>query len=75
MKRKPNVVYILKDFGLTSKVINQLLKDYTEQSIQDAINAVDIQLAKGIVRNSKAMLMTAVKEQWHPERYKSKSRT
>jgi plasmid replication initiation protein len=74
VKRKPNIVYILKDFGLRSKVINQLLKDYTEQSIQDAINAVDIQLAKGIVRNSKAMLMTAIKEQWHPERYKSRVR-
>jgi plasmid replication initiation protein len=75
IKRKPNVVYMLKDFGLSSKIINQLLKDYTEQSIQDAINAVDIQLSKGIVRNSKAMLMTAIKEQWHPERYKSRSRS
>ena len=51
----------------------ELLKENTEQVIQDAINAVDLQLAKGQVRNSKAMLMTAIKEQWHPEKYKARS--
>jgi plasmid replication initiation protein len=70
MKRKPAVVYTLKEFGLSARVINQLLKENTEQVIQDAINAVDLQLSRGHVRNSKAMLMTAIKEQWHPERYK-----
>ena len=71
MKRKPAVVYTLKEFGLSARVINQLLKENTEQVIQDAINAVDLQLSRGHVRNSKAMLMTAIKEQWHPERYKT----
>lgn len=75
VKRKPSVVYTLKDFGLSLKVINQLLKEHTEQSIQDAITAVDIQLSKGVVRNAKAMLITAIKEQWHPERYKNKKQT
>ena len=71
IKRKPAVVYTLKEFGLSTKIINQLLKENTEQVIQDAINAVDLQLSRGHVRNSKAMLMTAIKEQWHPERYKT----
>jgi len=69
-KRKPAVVYTLKEFGLSTKIINQLLKENTEQVIQDAIHAVDLQLSRGNVRNSTAMLMTAIKEQWHPERYK-----
>ncbi len=30
------------------------------------------QLARGQVRNAKAMLMTAIKEQWHPEKYKTR---
>lgn len=72
IKRKPAVVYTLKEFGLSTKIINQLLKENTEQVIQDAINAVDLQLSRGHVRNSKAMLMTAIKEQWHPEKYKQK---
>ena len=72
VKRKPAVIITLKEFGLSTRVINQLLKENTEQVIQDAINAVDLQLAKGKVRNSKAMLMTAIKEQWHPEKYKQR---
>jgi len=74
VKRKPAVITTLKEFGLSTRVINQLLKENTEQVMQDAINAVDLQLAKGQVRNSKAMLMTAIKEQWHPEKYKSRQR-
>ena len=75
IKRKPSVIVTLKEFGLTSKAINTILKMHTEQVVQDAIKAVDVQLSNGVVRNSKAMLMTAIKEQWHPERYKSKKRT
>lgn len=72
IKRKPPIVDILKEFGLSMRVINQILKDNSEQVIQDAINAVDIQLSKGQVHNTKAMLMTAIKEHWHPERYKQR---
>ena len=36
------------------------------------MNAVDLQLSRGQVRNTKAMLMTAIKEQWHPEKYKQR---
>ena len=54
------------------RVINQILKENTEQTIQNAINAVDLQLSRGQVRNAKAMLMTAIKEQWHPEKYKTR---
>jgi plasmid replication initiation protein len=71
VKRKPPIVYILKEFGLSMRVINQILKENSEQVIQDAINAVDIQLSRGNVRNTKAMLMTAIKEKWHPEKYKA----
>jgi len=72
VKRKPAVAIILQEFGLSSRVINQILKENNEQVIQDAINAVDVQLARGQVRNAKAMLMTAIKEQWHPEKYKTR---
>jgi len=70
VKRKPPVVYTLKEFGLSMRVINQILKENSEEVIQDAINAVDIQLSRGNVRNTKAMLMTAIKGKWHPEKYK-----
>ncbi len=70
-KRKPPIIYTLKEFGLSMKVINQILKEHSEQSIQDSINAVDLQLSRSNVRNTKAMLLTAIKERWHPERYKA----
>ena len=70
IKRKPPVVYSLKEFGLSARIVNQIMKENTEQEIQDAIDAVDLQLSRGKVRNAKAMLMVAIKEKWHPERYK-----
>lgn len=70
VKRKPTVIHTLKEFGLNARIVNQLLKENTEQVIQDAINAVDLQLSRGQVRNAKAMLMTAIKERWHLEKYK-----
>ena len=72
VKRKPPITDTLKEFGLSSRVINQILEENTEQTIQNAINAVDLQLSRGQVRNTKAMLMTAIKEQWHPEKYKQR---
>jgi plasmid replication initiation protein len=71
-KRKPPIIDTLKEFGLSSRVVNQILKENTEQTIQNAINAVDLQLSRGQVRNAKAMLITAIKEQWHPEKYKQR---
>ena len=62
----------MQEFGLTKQVISKIMKNNTEVVIKDAINAVDRQIEKGSVRNAKAMLVTAIKERWHPERYKNK---
>jgi plasmid replication initiation protein len=65
-KRKPLISNQLKDFGLSVRTINKIIKESAEQIIQDAIHAVDIQIKKGTVRNPKAMLLTAIKERWNP---------
>lgn len=72
-KRKPGIEVTLRDFGFSKRVIKTIVEENTEQQIQDAINAVDIQISKGRVRNPKAMLLTAIKEHWHPERYIGKA--
>ena len=70
--RTPPIVDTLKDFGLSKRIINKILKEHSEKEIQDAVNAVDLQLSRGNVRNTKAMLMTAIREHWHPEKYKQR---
>lgn len=72
LKKKPPLYDALKEFGLSTRITNQMIKEYNEQTIQDAIKAVDVQISKGIVRNPKAMLLTAIKEHWHPDRYKAR---
>ena len=75
VKRKPAVILTLKEFGLSTRIVNQVLKENTEQVIRDAINAVELQVSRGHARNSKAMLMRAIKEKWHSERYKPTQKT
>ena len=70
--RTPPIVDTLKEFGLSRKIINHIIKEHSEEEIQDAVDAVDIQLSRGNVRNAKAMLMTAIREHWHPEIYKQR---
>jgi plasmid replication initiation protein len=72
IKRKPPVYDALKEFGLSAKITNQVIKEYSDHIIQDAIRAVDIQISKGTVRNPKAILLTAIKEHWHPDKYKAR---
>ena len=71
-KRSPPIHGVLKDFGLSTRIVNQLIKENTEQILEDAVKAVDIQLSKGQVRNAKAMLLIAIKEYWHPDKYKQR---
>ena len=72
-RRKPPLYDTLREFGLTARVTNNILKESEHEDIQNAVKSVDIQISRGNVRNAKAMLLTAIKEKWHPDRYKSQS--
>ena len=71
-KRKPPLYYQLEEFGLSKRIISTLMKDYETQTIENAIKCVEIQVTKTLVHNPKAMLLTAIKENWNPERYKKR---
>ena len=71
-KRKPPLYYQLEEFGLSKRIINTLIKDNEEQTIENAIKCIEIQSTRTLVRNPKAMLLSAIKEQWHPDKYKLK---
>ena len=70
--RKPPLYYQLEEFGLSKRIINTLMKDNEEQIIENAIKCIEIQSTRTLVRNPKAMLLSAIKEQWHPDKYKLK---
>ena len=71
-KRKPPVYDTLREFGFSIATVNKLIKENTEEVIKNAIDAVDLQIAKGVVRNTKGMVRTAITERWHPERFKAR---
>jgi plasmid replication initiation protein len=70
--RKPALYYQLEEFGFSKRIINTLIKDNNEQTINNAIRCIEIQSTKTLVRNPKAMLLSAIKKQWHPDKYKLK---
>ena len=71
-KRKPPVFDVLREFGFGVATVKKLLKENTEEIIKNAVDAVDLQIARGNVRNTKGMVRTAIKEKWHPEKFRVK---
>lgn len=64
----------LFEYGFTKQAANRLIKNHEEANIVNAIKAVDIYRSKHDVKNPRALVETAIKEKWHPEKYKTKKR-
>ena len=65
----------LLEYGFTKQAANRLIKNHEEGDIINAIKAVEIYRTKHDVKNPKALVETAIKEKWHPEKYASKKKT
>jgi len=63
------------EYGYSKSHAKKFLKDYDEDVIKQALQAVDIQISKNQVKNPKAMLRTAITEQWKPDVYKPKRKS
>ena len=64
----------LLEYGFTKQAANRLLKNHEEANIINAIKAVEIYRAKHDVKNPRALVETAIKEKWHPEKYVTKKK-
>ena len=64
----------LLEYGFTKQAANRLLKNHEEANIVNAIKAVEIYMIKHAVKNPRALVETAIKEKWHPEKYKKNGR-
>lgn len=62
-------------YGFTKQAAKKLIQSEAEEGIVNAIKSVDIQISRGHVKNAKAMLIKAIQEHYHPEKYKDKQKS
>ena len=63
----------LVEYGFTKQKSKILLEQETQENISNALKAVDLQVSRGNVKNPKTMLLTAIQEKWHPEKYRDRN--
>jgi len=64
----------LLEYGFAKQAANRLVKNHEEANIVNAIKAVEIYRSKHDVKNPRALVETAIKEKWHPEKYVAKKK-
>jgi len=64
----------LLEYGFTKQAANRLIKNHEEAHIINAIKAVEVYRSKHDVKNARALVATAIKEKWHPEKYVTKKK-
>lgn len=74
LRSEAALVESLIEYGYSKASAKKFIKDKGENAVKDAVTAVDIQLEKGKVRNTKAMLRTAIVEGWKPDVFKVKKK-
>jgi plasmid replication initiation protein len=70
----PALLEPLIEYGFTKGIAKRILKNNEEEAIKNALRAVDIQIERNHVKNPKAMLQAAIKERWHPEKFKQRQK-
>jgi plasmid replication initiation protein len=68
------IIEHLLEYGFTRQAANRLVKNHEETNIINAIKAVEIYMIKHAVKNPRALVETAIKEKWHPEKYVAKKK-
>ena len=64
----------LLEYGFNKQAAKRLVKNHEEANIINAIKAVEIYRSKHDVKNARALVETAIKEKWHPEKYVAKKK-
>lgn len=73
LRSEKAIINQLIEYGFTNSYSKKIVKLNSQETISNAIKAVDIQMLRGNVKNAKAMLAKAIQEQWHPEKYRNKT--
>jgi plasmid replication initiation protein len=68
--RSENAIIIqLEEHGYSRSQAKRIAKSDDQNTITNALKAVNLQVLRGNVKNAKAMIRKAIKEKWHPEKY------
>lgn len=73
LRSEKAIINQLIEYGFTTPRAKKIVKLNTQDTLSNAIKAVDIQVSRGNVKNAKAMLTKAIQEQWHPEKYRNRT--
>ena len=73
LRSEKAIINQLIEYGFTNSHSKKIVKLNSQDTISNAIKAVDIQISRGNVKNAQAMLTKAIQEQWHPEKYQNKT--
>jgi plasmid replication initiation protein len=73
LRSEKAIINQLMEYGFTTYQAKKIVKLNSQETISNAIKAVDIQVSRGNVKNAKSMLTKAIQEQWHPEKYRNKT--
>ena len=63
------IIQELLEYGFTLPHSRKIVKDNDHETLVNAIKSVDIQVERGRAKNPKAMLVKAIREKWHPEKF------
>ena len=74
MRSKNALIEKIVEYGFSRPVAKRFLEQNTEEEIENALKAVDIQVSKGQVKNTKAILKTAIQEKWKLDVYRVKKK-
>jgi hypothetical protein len=69
-----SIIQQLLEYGLTLPHSRKIVKDNDHEALVNAIKSVDIQVERGRAKNPKAMLIKAIQEKWHPEKFVDRKR-
>lgn len=72
MRSKNAIIEQICEYGFGRKTAESFFRDYTEEEILQALKAVNLQIERGNVRNTKAMIRTAIKEKWRVDIFRKK---
>lgn len=63
------IIQQFSEYGFTNYHSKKIIKSNDQETLINAIKSVDIQVSRGKAKNPKAMLIKAIQEKWHPEKY------